>query len=97
MARTLLQRGRAKSASGHTVRMIIFASSGERAPRNCHWVHLDHVFRYLDNYLRTERQTLGKIDLHDPALSWLALMHKCKLALQQEEQDMPDEKRAGES
>ncbi|MGB7300099.1 MAG: hypothetical protein WBD34_12315 [Burkholderiaceae bacterium] len=82
LARTLLQRGQAENSRGHTVRMVIFASSGERAPRGWHWIHLDHVFRFLDTFLRSESKTLGKVDLHDPALNWLSLLHKCDLTLQ---------------
>ncbi len=77
----LLHRGHARTASNHTVRMVLFASRGERAPSGWHWVHLDHVFRYLDDFLRIERGALGGTELHDPALSWLALIHKCDLTL----------------
>lgn len=81
MVHTLLQRGHAQGSGDHTVRMVLFASSGERAPRGWHWVHLDHVFRFLDGYLRREQSTLGHVDLHDPALAWLTLLHKCHLEL----------------
>ncbi len=85
LVQALLQRGRAQGESQHVIRMVLFASRGEQAPRGWHWVHLDHVFRYLDSYLRQSRDVLGSVDLHDPALSWLALLHKCDLALHQEE------------
>jgi len=84
MVKTLLQHGRAQGVDDHMVRMVLFASSGERAPRGWHWVHLDHVFRFLDDYLRREQTRLGHVDLHDPALAWLALLHKCQLALTDE-------------
>ena len=81
MVKTLLQNGRAQGIDDHMVRMVLFASSGERAPRGWHWVHLDHVFRFLDNYLHREQTRLGHVDLHDPALAWLTLLQKCQLAL----------------
>lgn len=84
LVQALLQHGRAQGESNHVVRMVLFASSGERAPRGWHWVHLDHVFRFLDHYLRTEQSVLGHVDLHDPALAWLSLLHKCQLSLQEE-------------
>lgn len=81
LVQALLQHGRAQGESDHVIRMVVFASSGERAPRGWHWVHLDQVFRFLDNYLRTEQGVLGHVDLHDPALAWLSLLHKCQLSL----------------
>lgn len=81
MVQALLQHGRAQGESDHVVRMVLFASRGERAPRGWHWVHLDHVFRFLDDYLRKEKIALGHVDLHDPALAWLSLLHKCELTL----------------
>lgn len=68
--------------------MVLFASRGERAPPGWHWVHLDHVFRFLDNYLRVERGLLGAVDLKDRALSWLSLLAKCGLSLNAEEPEL---------
>lgn len=84
LVQDLLRHGRAQGASDHIVRMVLFASRGERAPRGWHWIHLDHVFHFLDDYLRTQREVLGSVDLHDPALSWLSLLHKCDLTLGRE-------------
>ncbi|HNP35817.1 MAG TPA: hypothetical protein PKK10_08185 [Woeseiaceae bacterium] len=81
LTQALLQHGRAQGKSEHIVRMVLFASSGARAPHGWHWIHLDHVFRFLDNYLRTEQSVLGHVDLHDPALAWLSLLHKSNLSL----------------
>jgi len=77
----LLHHGRAQGVRDHVVRMVLFASRGEQAPRGWHWIHLDHVFRFLDDYLRAQSDVLGSVDLHDPALSWLSLLHKCDLTL----------------
>ena len=82
LVQALLQHGRAQGKSEHIVRMVLFASSGARAPRGWHWIHLDHVFRFLDNYLHTEQSVLGHVDLHDPALAWLSLLHKSNLTLE---------------
>lgn len=82
LVKKLLHRGVAQSRRGHAIRMVLFASHGDRAPKGWHWVHLDHVFQFLDAYLRTEHGVLGTLDLHDPALSWLSLLHKCNLSLQ---------------
>ncbi len=84
LVRALLQHGRAQGESDHVIRMVLFASRGERAPRGWHWVHLDQVFRFLDDYLRAERDVLGTVDLRDPGLSWLSLLHKCGFTLHHE-------------
>lgn len=84
LVQALLQHGRAQGKSEHIVRMVLFASSGARAPHGWHWIHLDHVFRFLDNHLRSEQSVLGQVDLHDPALAWLSLLHKCNLTLNTE-------------
>ena len=61
--------------------MVLFASQGDRAPRGWHWMHLDHVFRFLEAYLRRQGARVSHADLHDPALAWLSLLHKCGLAI----------------
>lgn len=81
LVQNLLRHGRAKAENDHVLRMVVFASHGEQAPRGWHWVHLDRVFRFLDNYLLRERSDLSSVDLHDPALAWLSLLHKCELGL----------------
>lgn len=84
LVKALLQHGRAQGRAGHIIRMVLFASRGERAPRGWHWVHLEHVFRFLDEYLRQQQPVLGNVDLHDPALAWLSLLRKCELTLHPE-------------
>lgn len=84
MVERLVQKGTAQGNHGHVIRMVLFASSGERAPSGWLWIHLDHVFRFLDTQLRSQENTLGHIDLHDPALNWLALLHKCGISLSNE-------------
>lgn len=78
---TLLRDGSARAAHGHTVRMVLFASRGERAPSGWHWIHLDQVFRFLDQYLRDAKATLRGVDFRDPALAWLSLLDKCDLRI----------------
>jgi hypothetical protein len=85
LVKSLLQNGRAQGKNNHVVRMVVFASHGDHAPRGWHWVHLDHVFLYLERYLRQESDILGVVDLHDPALGWLTLLHKCNLRLNQKD------------
>ena len=81
VVKTLLQLGRAETAERHIVRMVLFASRGEQAPRGWHWIHIDHVFHYLQNFLQQESDTLATVDFHDPALAWLSLLRKCDLQL----------------
>lgn len=81
LVNTLIRNGTARTECDHAIRMVIFASQGERAPRGWHWIHLDHVFRFLDDFLRQQHNMLGHVDLHDPALAWLSLMHKCQISL----------------
>jgi hypothetical protein len=78
----LLQHGQTHDQNGHQIRMVVFASRGEQAPKGWHWVHLNNVFMFLDRYLRTERQDLEKVELLDPALGWLSLLQKCQLTLE---------------
>ena len=85
LVQTLLQHGQATGDNGHVIRMVLFASQGERAPQGWHWVRLDHVFRFLDEYLRREHKLLGHLDLRDPALAWLSLMRKCGLSIEARE------------
>jgi len=81
LVQELLQHGRARGESQHVIRMVLFASHGDSAPRGWHWVHLDHVFRYLDDYLHRHQRVLAGVDLRDPALSWLSLLRKCEITL----------------
>ncbi|MBK79927.1 MAG: hypothetical protein CMQ43_03285 [Gammaproteobacteria bacterium] len=82
LVRALLQRGRAQSTLGHSVRMVLFASRGERAPRGWHWVHLDHVIRFADEFLRRGKGRFGHVDEREPALAWLSLLEKCGFTLE---------------
>ena len=84
LVEALLQHGRAQADNGHILRMILFASRGDRAPRGWHWVRLDHVLQFLDTYLTTDGAVLGAVELHDHALGWLSLLQKCGFSLQQE-------------
>lgn len=81
LVKKLLRHGQAFDQKGHQIRMVLFASQGEHAPRGWHWVHLGKVFLFLDRYLRSERQDLEKVELLDPALGWLSLLQKCQLTL----------------
>ena len=81
MARDLVQRGSVTNPTGHRIRMVLFASRGDHAPHGWHLVHLGHVFRFLDHYLRSDGAVLSAAQLLDPALGWLALLKKCDLKL----------------
>ena len=81
MARDLVQRGSVTNPAGHQIRMVLFASRGDHAPHGWKLVHLGHVFRFLDRYLRTEGASMSATQLLDPALGWLALLRKCDLKL----------------
>ncbi len=85
LVQQLMRHGRAQGSSGHVMRMVLFASRGDHPPHGWHLVHLDHVFHYLDDYLRSNQDMLGVVDLHDPALSWLALLQKCNIELSSED------------
>ena len=81
MARDLVQRGSVVNPAGHRVRMVLFASRGDYAPHGWHLIHLGHVFRFLEEYLRSDGAVLSATQLLDPALGWLALLKKCDLKL----------------
>ncbi len=78
----LLQHGQTRVMHGHKIRMVLFASSGERAPAGWHLVYLEQVFMFLDQLLREHQSNWRSIDFHDPALAWLSLLQKSKLSLQ---------------
>ncbi|NIN58529.1 MAG: hypothetical protein GTN56_01635 [Xanthomonadales bacterium] len=77
----LLQKGTAMGSHGHAIRMVLFASHGDRAPSGWHLVYLADVFLFLEKLLLRHREQWQSADFHDPALSWLSLIHKCRLSL----------------
>ncbi len=92
LAQTLLKHGRALGMHGHVIRMLLFASQGERAPDGWHLIHLGDVWKFLEKFLRQHPKRWQATDFHDPALAWLAMMGKCQLSFR----DANEGKVAGE-
>ncbi len=81
LAEHLQRHGSARADSGHIVRMVLFASTGEHAPRGWHLVRLDAVIIFLEHYLETYWDVLAHVELREPALAWFALLQKCRFHL----------------
>jgi len=71
---SLLKRGRARTHAGHMVRLVAFGSGGV-VPR-AHCIDLQHIIGFLDDYLVTHWDTVGRAQLSQPALALLALFRK---------------------
>ena len=74
LATRLLRRGRASTEAGHAVRLVAFGAGGA-VPR-VHTVDLGHVFSFLDRYLASHHDTIGRAQLSQPAMAMLALLRK---------------------
>ncbi|NIT61448.1 MAG: hypothetical protein GWN00_36165 [Aliifodinibius sp.] len=81
LAKQLLSHGSAHARSGHMVRMVLFASTGEHAPHGWHLVRLDNVITFLEDYFKAYWDALAHVDLRDPALAWFSLLQKCRFHL----------------
>ncbi len=77
LVRQLLARGRAMTPAGHAIRMVAFGGDGTGSGAGpCTIVHMGHVVRYLQRYLREHWSVLRHAQLRDPAFDILALLQK---------------------
>ena len=77
LVRQLLARGRAMTPAGHAIRMVAFGGDGTGSGAGpCTIVHMGHVVRYLQGYLREHWSVLQQAQLRDPAFDILALLQK---------------------
>lgn len=88
LAYQLIRRGHAKTAHGHTVRMVAFGSRTDQATR-WHSVSLKHIVCFLTDHLREHWTELKYADFKNPALSLLALFEKSGVATEEPQRQSP--------
>jgi hypothetical protein len=76
IARDLIERGRAVTREGHTVRMVAFGAVPEAASHAPTIVPMRHVVDFLRSYLREHWDVLRHAQVKDPTLSVFALLEK---------------------
>jgi hypothetical protein len=75
LAQNLLSSGRAETAEGHAVRIVVFASEGTGG-QGFQTISLSHVTRFLRSYLREHWNVLRHAQFRDPVLSLLMTLEK---------------------
>ena len=77
IARQLLERGEAKTPSGHRIRMVAFGGA-EQPHRERQWrtVPMSHVIRFIRTFLREHWDVLHHAQFKDSTLGLLALLEK---------------------
>lgn len=78
VVKKLLRKGHATTEGGHTVRMIAFGSTGDGSDGRHKVITMGHVIRFLRGHLRRHWGHLGRTQLSQPALGFLALMEKAE-------------------
>ena len=78
--RGLLRKGRATTPAGHTVRMIAFGCRASDGGSRHQVITMEHIIAFLRAHLREHWHHLGKAQLSQPALAFLALMEKAERA-----------------
>lgn len=84
-AQKLLGSGRAQTPEGHTVRIVVFASSGADE-RRFQVISLAHITEFLRSYLREHWEILHHAQFRDPVLSLLMTLEKAGDASPAEEE-----------
>ncbi|MBL9141970.1 MAG: hypothetical protein JNK53_08910 [Phycisphaerae bacterium] len=73
----LLQRGKAKIARGHRVRLVAFGSLPPETPtKQYEVILLGHILDFLTAHLRRHWSVIQAADTKDPALGFLKLLEK---------------------
>ena len=79
IAETLIRDGSALLASGHRIRMVIFASVIASGSNSHHVViSLGHVVQFLRSYLNEHWEVLRHSDTKDPAFGFLMTLAKAE-------------------
>ena len=78
LVRKLLKSGHAATHAGHLVRMIAFGSTDDRGGTHHSVVTMGHIVEFLQSHLRQNWAVLGRAQLSQPALSYLALLEKAE-------------------
>lgn len=75
LAQSLSSSGHTKTAEGHVLRIVVFASDGTGGP-HFQAISLAHVTRFLRSYLREHWDVLRHAQFRDPVLSLLMTLEK---------------------
>lgn len=76
VARTLLQRGSARTNCGHSVRMIAFGASPDGDTGECQVITIDHIRRFLSKFIEQNLAGIRQAQLKDPIFNLLVLFAK---------------------
>jgi len=77
LAQGLLERGHARSHSGHAVRMVAFGMGPTDAhAARWHVVPMQHVVRFLQDHVRQHWDVLRHAQLKQSAMGFLAMLEK---------------------
>jgi hypothetical protein len=75
----LLQSGHAMTPTGHSIRMMVFASYIEKNPgHGVRVITLGHMEHFVTTYLRQHWHTLHETQFNDPAMNFLMMLEKTK-------------------
>lgn len=77
----LHRAGRVRLPHGHTLRLVSFGSSVPGGRHAHHVVTLDHVLRFLDQYLDAHWSALRTTGTKDPTIGLIALLRKTGLMI----------------
>lgn len=77
VARELLDRGEAKTPSGHTIRMLAFGGA-DQPHRERQWrtIPMSHVIQFIRRFLRDHWDVLHHAQFKDSTLALMALLEK---------------------
>lgn len=77
----LLARGHSTTPGGHHVRLVAFgATTAGTSTRRYTSLPLPHVVMFLEGYITQNWEALKTVPSKDPALGWLVLREKLRLA-----------------
>lgn len=76
----LIRRGRAYTHCGHTVRLVVFASSMEGSNQQFHFVQLDHVAQFLRDYICEHWEAVHAAQFKDPVFGLFVALEKARRA-----------------
>lgn len=81
----LLNKGRAKTHCGHTVRLVAFGSVKADPSPPCRVITLDHVRRFLQDYIHENWDLLRHAQFKEPAFGFLVMLEKARMGQREQE------------
>jgi hypothetical protein len=72
----LVRTGRATTAAGHQIRMVVFASRVEEEPAGYTVIPLGHVARFLQDHLGRHWEVVRHVQTKEPVLGFLLTLEK---------------------